>query len=353
MLVLAVWTLGLTAADSAVSTAADWRPSVRWRGFNLLEMFIKSGPDAQPKEFREEDFAFMKKWGFNFARLPMDYRFWIKNGDWNVFDEDHLKYIDRALALGRKYGVHVNICMHRAPGYTVARPAEPTNLFTDPETQCVCARHWAMFARRYKGIPNEELSFNLFNEPANVKDEVYASVAKLLIAAIHREDPNRFILADGLQWGSKPAWKLVGLRNVGQSTRGYAPHGVSHYLAPWAGTPSAKPVWPPVAGNHPRYADPGQDYLYRQQLAAWDDVRAAGTFVMAGEFGVWKKTPHSIVLDLVEDYLVLWKERNMGWAMWNLRGEFGILDSNRADVVYEEYDGHKLDRKLLDLLLKY
>ncbi len=162
----------------------------------------------------------MKKWGFNFARLPMDYRFWIKNGDWNVFDEDHLKYIDRALALGKKYGVHINICMHRAPGYTVARPAEPTNLFTDPETQRVCARHWAMFARRYKGIPNENLSFNLFNEPANVKDEVYASVAKLLIAAIHREDPNRFILADGLQRGSKPARKRGGLRNVGHATRG-------------------------------------------------------------------------------------------------------------------------------------
>jgi endoglucanase len=37
--------------------------------------------------------------------------------------------------------------------------------------------------------------------------------------------------------------------------------------------------------------------------------------------------------------------------MWNLRGTFGIVDSQRADVVYENFRGHKLDRKMLELLL--
>ena len=39
--------------------------------------------------------------------------------------------------------------------------------------------------------------------------------------------------------------------------------------------------------------------------------------------------------------------------MWNFRGEFGVLDSNRADVTYEAYKGHKLDRKLMDLLVRF
>ncbi len=34
----------------------------------------------------------------------------------------------------------------------------------------------------------------------------------------------------------------------------------------------------------------------------------------------------------------------------NLRGDFGVLDSNRADVPYEEHKGHKLDRRMLELL---
>ena len=103
----------------------------------------------------------------------------------------------------------------------------------------------------------------------------------------------------------------------------------------------------------PRYEDPGMEYLYRKLMVAWDEALAGGTFAMAGEFGCYKYTPHPMVLDWLEDYLRLWKERNMGWAMWNLRGSIGILDSERDDVEYEEFRGHKLDRKMLDLLRKY
>ena len=39
--------------------------------------------------------------------------------------------------------------------------------------------------------------------------------------------------------------------------------------------------------------------------------------------------------------------------MWNLRGEIGVLDSERTDVQYEDYKGHKLDRKMLELLKQY
>jgi endoglucanase len=52
------------------------------------------------------------------------------------------------------------------------------------------------------------------------------------------------------------------------------------------------------------------------------------------------------------DQLALWKEAGWGWSMWNLRGDFGILDSNREDVRYEDYRGHKLDRRMLELLLE-
>ena len=51
------------------------------------------------------------------------------------------------------------------------------------------------------------------------------------------------------------------------------------------------------------------------------------------------------------DLLALWYDAGCGWAMWNLRGFFGIVDSGRDDVVYEDFRGHKLDRKMLELLL--
>jgi len=41
---------------------------------------------------------------------------------------------------------------------------------------------------------------------------------------------------------------------------------------------------------------------------------------------------------------------DIGFALWNFRGDFGILNSGRVDVDYEDWHGHKLDRKLLDLI---
>ena len=40
-------------------------------------------------------------------------------------------------------------------------------------------------------------------------------------------------------------------------------------------------------------------------------------------------------------------------ALWNFRGDFGILDSGREDVPYTDWYGHKLDSKLLELIKKH
>ena len=99
-----------------------------------------------------------------------------------------------------------------------------------------------------------------------------------------------------------------------------------------------------------RYADPGMEYHYRKALKPWDATIESGRFLYVGEFGVWRMTPHATALAFMEDVLSVWKDRGIGWALWNLRGDFGVLDSNRADVEYEDFRGHKLDRRMLELL---
>lgn len=54
---------------------------------------------------------------------------------------------------------------------------------------------------------------------------------------------------------------------------------------------------------------------------------------------------------MLADNLRVFRENHWGWAIWNLRGSFGILDSGRRDVDYEDFHGHKLDRKMLEVLL--
>ena len=98
-------------------------------------------------------------------------------------------------------------------------------------------------------------------------------------------------------------------------------------------------------------------YFGKEQLEAyykqWIDLANRGVGVHCGECGCWKKTPHDIFLAWFGDVLEILTSNNIGYSLWNFRGEFGILDSDREDVNYEDWHGHKLDRKLLELLKKY
>jgi endoglucanase len=102
----------------------------RWRGFKLL-YFFNARCAPTPPAVMEEDFRLIASLGFNFARIPMDYRCWITGDGWEKIDEARLADIDRVVALGEKYGVHVSLNFHRAPGYTVAKPAESRSLWKD------------------------------------------------------------------------------------------------------------------------------------------------------------------------------------------------------------------------------
>jgi endoglucanase len=317
-----------------------------WRGFNLLEKFN----DARQSRFREQDFQWMKEWGFDFVRLPLSYRCWADPDPalWLQMREDVLKEIDEVVDFGRRYDVHVNINFHRAPGYCVNPPAEPLDLWTSEAALEAAAHHWAHFARRYKGIPNHQLTFDLLNEPARIEEAVYVRVITRLVEAIRAEDPERLIVADGLSWGNVPVHGLVDL-GLAQSTRGYQPMRISHYRASWVGGSDNWPVpeWP-LQIDETDYWD--KQRIEREMIRPWKELQAKGVGVHVGEWGVFRYTPHKVALAWMRDCLELWKEAGWGWALWNFRGTFGILDSQREDVNYENFRGHQLDRAMLELL---
>ncbi|MBN2000125.1 cellulase family glycosylhydrolase [candidate division KSB1 bacterium] len=476
-----------------------------WRGFNLLGKFSADGSNDG---YIEKDFEMIAQLGFNFVRLPVDYRTYTVRGNWYQYREEELADIDHAVNWGQKYGIHVCLNLHRAPGYCVNPPGTPLppsedfSLWSDPEAREAFTAHWAMFAERYKGIPTEALSFNLVNEPSNVDGPTYVESMRGAIEAIRSISPDRFIISDELNFGQEDQDDIT-VFDVGMSPHFYNPMGITHYKAEWvSGSDSwTEPTWPvylmsgflygsyknplntPLvikgsfeAGTEFKiqvqqvstradfriYADgsliyrklfepgPGsgewEEVIYREEwncyqniynktyttvlekpaavieikitegdwltfnrleiipppgssgqeitiepgitdwgvpqasyrltemsemelttapagyeryftpngfLQKWIDFKNQGIPVHVGEWGVYNKTPHDVTLAFMKDRLAAMKAAGLGWALWNFRGSFGILDSGRADVVYENYKGHKLDRKMLDLLQKY
>ena len=244
--------VGLSAAGA--DEVSHWRPKDRWIGVNLPYCLYHKEV-RKDATYHEEDFRFAHELGFNFIRLPLDYRCWIKDGDWNRIDAAALAPLDQVLEWGERYGLHVQFCFHRAPGFSVNRwPSETRNLFAEKDVQTVCRMHWAYFARRWKDVPNERLSFNLFNESPDAPN--LAAVERMLIEAIHAEDPKRFIVADGAACCRNPVPELEDLKGlVGQSARGYYPMSISHCGVSWMGDmlKSFKPRWPMYGFSSPLY----------------------------------------------------------------------------------------------------
>ncbi len=464
------------------------------KGFNLLGKFDFNWSNTG---FTQKEFSIIHDLECNFVRLPLDYRTYTQAGNWDIFTERELVKIDQAVQWGNQYNVHVCINLHRAPGYCVNSSTLPVNqqldLWTDTVAQKAFVNHWLMFANRYKDISPEKLSFNLVNEPNNVSEEVYVSIMKKAIDAIHKVTPNRVIFVDGLGYGRGLLLSLKDEPNIAQAIHSYDPFSLTHYKASWVEGSMDWPVptWPMLSisnylygtgksefksplviqGNFPigteiivnvgqvsiestlsikagnkivlskKFVcgpDLGTDFTkivstqwgyqnisnkdfstilsegttsiaFENSAGDWmtinsitikigDSVntynlsdnswgRKQATYkmdengelkatdgsnllpfkdyqdivemanqnnipIMVQEFGVHNQTPHKVTVDFLADLSAFFRENNLGWALWNLTGSFGILNSDRTDCTYETYQGYKLDRQMLDALTK-
>jgi len=313
----------------------------------------------------EDHFRWISGWGFDFVRIPLNYRNWlqkksapgerIKPEDAFAVDESVLALVDDAVGYAVKHGVHLCLCFHHAPGYRVGKGVhEPFILWRDAAAMEAFTFHWELFARRYRGIGKDQLSFNLFNEAPwpsdNFNGAVYRQAVAPAVEAIRRISPDRIIIADGAGAGNLCVPELIPL-GVHQSVHCYIPGNLSHYKVDWM---KDRTDWP-----EPRWPGALDDAGYRWDrsrletfYSPWRDLIAQGVGVHMGETGGSHRTPAPALMGWLEDVLGVCHDLKIGFALWDFLGEskFGILDSERTDVAYEDWYGHQLDRKMLDLL---
>lgn len=366
-------TAGLALSEIAAATA--WQPGQnklpKWKGFNLLD-FFSPNPKPTSKPATEDHFRWMSDWGFDFVRIPIAYPYYLSfDRSRNITPEEVYKINEEAVdsivnlaEMGHKYNMHVSLNLHRAPGYCInAGFHEPYNLWTDQEAQNAFYFHWAMWAKRFKNVSSKKISFDLLNEPSMREDmndqhslrsavpgDIYRKVAKAAADAIRKENPGHLVIADGNNVGNSVIPEIIDL-DIAQSCRGYYPGVISHYKAPWANKDPEHlpdPKWP---------GQVGEKYLSRTMLeeyyGPWIELTKKGVGVHCGECGCWNKTPHDVFIAWFSDVLSILSANDIGFAVWNFIGDFGVLDSGRTDVAYKDWHGHKLDRKFLDLMMKH
>lgn len=367
---LTVAAMGLVSEPLRAEEISPKRMIPKWKGFNLLD-FFSPGPIGERLKSTEEHFKWIRDWGFDFVRLPMAYPSYLDfDRSRNILPEEVYKISDKAVdtidqlvGLAHKHNLHVSLNLHRAPGYCVnAGFHEPYNLWKDQDALDAFCFHWSMWAKRYKNVSSEKISFDLLNEPSMREDmndqhskrsavpgEVYRKMASAAAQAIRKENHDHLIIADGNNVGNTVIPEIVDL-NIVQSCRGYYPGEISHYKAPWAFKDVDNlpvPKWPGKVGN--REFNRAMLETYYQP---WIDLANSGVGVHCGECGCWNKTPHNVFLAWFGDVLDILGTHNIGFALWEYVGSFGILNSGREDVSYVDWYGYKLDKKLLELLTR-
>lgn len=97
--------------------------------------------------------------------------------------------------------------------------------------------------------------------------------------------------------------------------------------------PIAEPG-PASAGLRPAGEAHGGERAYERVPEHIDEA------VRYGECGAVNRTRHEVFLAWFGDVLHVLAERDMDFALWNFRGRFGILDSERDDVDQVDRHGH-------------
>ena len=361
---------GALLSTSWPNPSRDSNPLPEWKGFNLLD-FFSPVPGSIKNKTTSLHLQWMADWGFDFIRLPMAYPHYlnfdrqrpIRPEDVRNIDERTTDQIEELVFQAHRYGLHVSLNLHRAPGYCInAGFEEPYHLWKDQAALEDFCFHWDFWAKRFRSVSASKISFDLLNEPA-MRDDMndqhakngpvpgatYRAVAEAATRAIRAHNPNNLVIADGNNVGNTVVPELMDL-DIAQSCRGYNPGSISHYKAPWVVKDidtMPMPKWPGQVGDR---------YLSRDLLETyykpWIELSQQGVGVHCGECGCYNKTPHEVFLSWFDDVLDILHLHHIGFALWEFRGSFGVLDSGRADVAYVDWYGHKLDKKLLNLLRK-
>ena len=234
-----------------------------WAGVNLTGKDLIN--DASENNgstihvYSENQIRYLSEMGFNCVRAMIGYRMISSYYDEEMIIEQQLNNIDDLIKWGAKYNVHIMLDMHVLPGWGCSTNGVLIrDIASDKNEQELALRYWKMFAKRYQNIPNNILSFNLFNEPYPVDDDkdgvfigdevFWEGFISKLTEGIKSIDSDRLIITDS--YLHRVPFKGLQDDKIAQSVHIYDPQLLCSNT--YAGVPPLKyqGTWPiPIIDN--------------------------------------------------------------------------------------------------------
>jgi endoglucanase len=292
-----------------------------------------------------EEFAEMKRAGFDHVRVPIGWQHYAGPGPDFTLSPEIFALADSAVSNSLANGMAVMINIHHFDELD-ANPAAATDEFL---------AIWRQIAAHYANFP-DKLAFELDNEPhQNATTALMNPIYARAIALIRASNPHRTIFAEPGDWGGIGELKNLVLPpddNLIVSVHCYEPFYFTHQGATWTSGmtpvtgiqfpgPPAIPLIPDPSlklkpymaewiqryNTLPTEENPSSPRAFESKLRyvhAWSDYYGRPCHI--GEFGAYTKADAASRARFYAAFRRTAEEQHLGWAIWDWSAGFRFWD---------------------------
>jgi aryl-phospho-beta-D-glucosidase BglC (GH1 family) len=359
--IVAVLSLCIVALGQGapLSTVPATRLAHLRRGINLSEWFAQVyDPKGYTKEHfqtwtTQADIALIKSVGFDHVRLSVNPQPMFTNNRPEAIPQQYLSYLDSAVNMILEQGLSVVIDLHPDD--------DLKNRLKDDAFVQQFGDFWRALAKHYATWDPDRVFFEIMNEPEITDPYRWFGIQAKLAAAIREGAPQHTIIAAGSQYSNDDQFLFLEPLhdpNIVYNFHFYYPHIFTHQGATWGlyywhwlrgvRYPSTPENATQAAANVPDAVDRLAVIRYGQehwdaaridaeisQVAAWAKNR--GVPVICNEFGVYRNytDPHDRAA-WIKDVRTSLEHHNIGWAMWDYSGSFGVVTKKDGKATLDE-----------------
>jgi aryl-phospho-beta-D-glucosidase BglC (GH1 family) len=293
----------------------------------------------------DADIALIAKMGFDHVRVSIDPMPLVGAmvGFRGNSNPQFVKQLDHAVDTMLADGLAVIIDVHPSDDYK-------QKMRTDDQAVERFTSTWRRLAAHYADRDPNMVFFEILNEPEINDAYRWAGIQARVAAAIREQAPHHTIIAAGAVWSD--IWDLVALEpladgNVIYNFHFYEPHEFTHqgatWSTPWYSYEHGIP-YPPTESSMPELLKQAPDaptryYMEKYWLDGWNahriqmmiDNAAAWAHdnhvpLICNEFGTIRDFPDPVSrANWLHDVRTALETDGIGWAMWDYRGNFGVV----------------------------
>lgn len=335
-----------------LSLSAVAKPFELHRGINISHWLSQSGDRGEKRatKFTREDVKFLAECGYDHLRIPID--------EEQMFDEqlnpeqEAFTLLHNAIGWCKEFNLKVVVDLHILRSHHFNAESKP--LFTEAAAQEQFYDCWRKISTELKKYPRSLVAYELMNEPVADDPEQWNTIVNNCLEVVRKLEPKRTIIIGSNRWQAFDQVKNLRVpeqdKNIIISFHFYNPFPLTHYRASWTEQKEN-----PLNVYYPGYIVKKEDVeklspelqkrwgwlarsyndintLEKQILQALDAATAMGRKLYLGEFGCLHGAGKENLINWFRDVVSLCEKYDIGYASWDYKGGFGIIDKGQIQV---------------------